>query len=147
MPIEFVINVDDRVAPARLGQRDSVDGEDIYLQGDMCESPQNDLATVVGKNAARQSIIRELPVSPGSFARRPDWGAGLSAEVLKSATVAQRDRMISRSKARLHDNPRVIAIRDVSARAIEDGTELNVRVDVAGGHIDAQLVIKPPGVR
>jgi phage baseplate assembly protein W len=147
MPIEFTVTVDDRVAPAQLGQRDSIDGEDIYLQGDMLENSQNDLLTVVGKNAARQSIIRELPANPGSFARRPEWGAGLSAEVLKSATVAQRDRMISRSKARLHANPRVIATRDVSARAIEDGTELNVRVDVAGGHIDTQLVIKSPGVR
>jgi phage baseplate assembly protein W len=147
MPITFTITEDDRVAPAQLGDRDRIAGEDVLLQEDMFESPQNDFMTVVGRDAARQSIIRELPANPGSFARRQDWGAGLSAEVFKSSTVARRDRMVSRSRARLHANPRVLATRDVSANAIDDGTEIFVSVDVAGGRLDAQLVIKTPGVR
>lgn len=147
MPIDFVISGDDRVLAPELSQRDEIAGEDIYLQGGMLETPHNDLMTVVGRDAARQSIIRELPANPGSFARRPEWGAGLSGEVFKSSTVAQRDRMVSRVKTRLLANPRVLAVRDVSAQGVDDGTEIFVRVDVPGGHVDAQLVIKPPGVR
>ena len=147
MPIEFSVLLEDPASSVQLVQRDLIAGEDIYLQHDMPESAHNDLLTVVGRDAARQSIIRELPANPGSFARRPEWGAGLAGEIFRSSTISQRDRMVSRARARLHANPRVLATRDVSARAMADGTEVSVRVDVPGGRIDTQLVIRPPGVR
>lgn len=131
-----------------MSVRDSLAGEDISLQGgDMSETSFNDIATVVGVDAARQSVIRELPANPGSFARRPLWGAGLAATVFKASTVALRDRMQARIKERLLANPRVISVREATVAATSTGTEVTVRVDVVGGRIDETLVVKPPGVQ
>lgn len=146
MPLDFVITIDDRVSPPRLGDRDALAGEDIYLSGDFAESAHGDLATVSGVAAARQSILRELPANPGSFPRRPDWGGGLSGQLFKGATVSNRDRIASRVRARLEANPRVIKANEVSTSVGQSGVSVTIRVDVLGGRVDEQMLFKTPGV-
>lgn len=127
-------------------------GEDIsMLHGDMTETDNGDIAVVTGLQAAQQSVTREMIANPGSFPRRPEWGAGLSGLLFKGVVSSTKDRAQSRARARIHANPRIVKIHEVSA-SMEDrsvqtsGLKLTVRCDAFGGPIDQTTVIKPPGV-
>lgn len=146
MPFDFDVNLTPQ--QVKRPREDIFDGEDIALRaGEMFETKNGDIATVTGVQAARQSVNRELPANPGSFPRRPQWGGGLSGMLMKGATSSVRDRIVSRAKARLLANPRIVKVHEVSAQVIDGGIRLTVRADALGGFIDEQLVIKPPGVR
>lgn len=122
-------------------------GEDIsLLEGIMHEGTNGDLAVVTGVHAARQSVIREMVASPGSFPRRTEWGAGLSGLLFKGASVSVRDRAVSRARARLLANPRIVKVNEVSTTIEERGLKLTIRCDAVGGTIEENTVIKPPGV-
>lgn len=123
-------------------------GEDISLvNGQMTETDHGDIAVVTGVNAAKQSIIREVSANPGSFPRRPQWGAGLSGLIFKGVTSSTRDRAQSRARARILVNPRVAKVHEVSTSVGEKGLKLNIRCDAFGGPITDTIVIKPPGVK
>lgn len=147
MPFDFVTDL--TPTPAKRSKEDLLDGEDVLLHaGEMMETKNGDIATVTGAQAARQSVVRELPANPGSLPRRPDWGGGLQGLVFKGATSATRDRMVSRARARLLANPRIVKVNEVSTTILENGqTRLTVRADTISGFIDEQIVVKPPGVR
>lgn len=147
MPFDFTLDSDGRTRAPELTDAD-VGGEDIALDGgDLSVNANGDFATVTGVAVARQSILREIPANPGSFARRPEWGGGLSALLLKGSTVANRDRAESRTRGRLLANIRVSRVNAVSAIATDDGMRLTVDVDVPFGRLIAEQVVKPPGVR
>lgn len=144
MPFTFVIQPATATAeqvpdPTDLG------GEDILLGPNGLEvTPAGDWATVTGVAAAKQSVLRELPASPGSFVRRPQWGGGLQALMFKGATPARRDEAVARAKARLRANPRISRVREVSGEIGEYGIQLTVDADAAGGKLNLQdLVFKP----
>jgi phage baseplate assembly protein W len=145
MSFSFTIALPE-IIPTSLADVD-VEGEDIALRGGvMSETAHGDLATVRGVDAAKQSINRELPASPGSFPRRPLWGGGLAGLQFKNATPATKDRAITRSRARLLVNPRVKRIEEVSGIIADTGIVLTVRVDTISGRLDSEIVVKPPGV-
>lgn len=124
-------------------------GEDISLEGgDFTETASGDLATLTGVQCAKQSAVRETLNNPGSFARRPQWGAGVAGLIMKSSTSAVRDRIVSRTKARLLVNPRITKVHEVSATYDEeaDATRITLRCDAVGGRLDATVLVKPPGV-
>ena len=128
-------------------------GEDIFLgpiddgQGyDLRVTDSGDFATIVGPQLARQSIIRELTNNPGSFPRRPTWGAGLSGLLFKGATRSVRDRLIGRARANMLANPRVRRVLEVSTSVGENGVSLFTKVDTINGTIEDRIVIRPPGV-
>lgn len=122
-------------------------GEDISLtNGQMSETDHGDVAVVTGLQAARQSVIREMIASPGSFPRRPEWGAGLSGLLYKGVTSSTKDRSVSRARTRLLLNPRVARVHEVRASTEDNGLKLTVRCDAFGGPIHDTVVIKPPGV-
>lgn len=129
-----------------------IEGEDIALNGGFfTETPHGDLAVVTREAAARQSVIREMPANPGSFARRPQWGAGLSGLIFKGMTPNTRERAVSRARARLLANPRISRVNDVSTtvETRDDGRadlRLHVAADAVGGPVNLITVIKPPGV-
>ena len=136
---------------------DSVDleivGEDIFLgpiddgEGyDLRVTDNGDFATVVGPQLARQSIIRELINNPGSFPRRPTWGAGLSGLLFKGATRSVRDRLVVRARANMLANPRVRQVLEVSTTVGDNGASLFVRVDTIHGSVEDRIIIRPPGV-
>ncbi len=109
-------------------------GEDIALtNGTLGVTPHGDWTTVRGVDAARQSVIRELPANPNSFTHRSEWGGGLSGLMFKGATSSTRDQAISRATARLKANPRIIRIQEISAKLPETGIQLIVRADAVGG--------------
>lgn len=122
-------------------------GEDISLtNGEMSETDHGDIAVVTGLQAAKQSVVREMVANPGSFPRRPEWGAGLSGLLFKGLTSSTKDRAQSRARARLLVNPRIVKVSQVSATTEDTGLKLTVRCDAFGGPIDPTMVIKPPGV-
>lgn len=129
-----------------------IEGEDIALNGGFfTETPHGDLAVVVREAAAKQSVIREMPANPGTFARRPQWGGGLSGLIFKGMTPNTRERAVSRARARLLANPRIARVNEVSTtvEVRDDGRadlRLHVRADAVGGPVDLITVIKPPGV-
>lgn len=121
-------------------------GEDISLVGgEMTETNHGDIAVVTGLEAAKQSVIREMQANPGSFPRRPEWGAGLSGMLFKGATTSVRDRVVSRARARLHRNPRIAIVHEVSTSLETGGVKLSVRCDAVGGPIHPTTIIKPSG--
>lgn len=70
MPTSFTLTVDSRVSGTEADTIE-LDGEDICLRGgEMFESTGRDILTVTGRDAARQSVVRELPANSGSFPRR-----------------------------------------------------------------------------
>lgn len=122
-------------------------GEDISLvNGEMTETDHGDIAVVTGLKAAQQSVIRECVANPGSFPRRPNWGAGLSGLLFKGLTSSTRDRAQSRARARILANPRIVKVHEVSTSVEDKGLKLTVRCDAFGGPVQLTTVVKPPGV-
>lgn len=146
MSFSFNVNL---TSPQPKRPKDEIlDNEDIALRaGEMFETKSGDIATVVGIQATRQHVLREIPANPGSFPRRPEWGGGLQGMIFKGVTSSVRDRMQSRAKARLLANKNIVKVHEVSTQIIDGGVRLTIRADAIGGPIDEQLVIKPPGVR
>jgi hypothetical protein len=123
----------------------SLGGEDIsILDGDFDVTPNGDWATVRGKDAGRQSILRESVANPGEFVRRPDWGVGLSGTQFKGATAQVRDEAVSRQKTRLAANPRVRRTISVTGQLASTGLRMTVVADTVDGRLDLPgLVFKP----
>lgn len=145
MGFTFNLTADERVQPPQPDPLDLV-GEDISLVGgDYSETSSGDLAVVVKEAAARQSILRELPKSPGHFPRRPELGGGIEAQLFKGATQTGRDQLVARCRARLSANPRVARVQEVSASSDATGqTVVSIRVDVVGGQtLDDKIVFSP----
>ncbi len=112
-------------------------GEDISLaDGTLGVTPHGDWTSLTGVDAARQSVVRELPASPGSFAQRPEWGGGLSGLLFKGATSSVRDQAVSKARARLKANPRIRRVLEVSATLPQTGVKMTVRADSVGGPLD-----------
>lgn len=148
MGLSFTVTEDARVHPAKLNPVEDIAGEDISVaQGVFAVSAHGDLCVVRGVDCARQSVIRELPANPGSFARRPAWGAGLQSMIFKNQSGAQRDRAVSQCRARLIANPRIVATREVTAEINDVGLIVSVRADAYGGLLDETIVVRPPGVQ
>jgi phage baseplate assembly protein W len=144
MPITFTVEPDALGTPTVTDEL-AIDGEDIKIP--MIESQSGDLTMVSGVDAARQSVLRELPANPGSFPRRPTWGGGMSGLILKGATGATRDQMQARARARLLANPRITKVHECAASVNGiDGVLLNIRCDALGGFVDESPIFKPPGV-
>ena len=122
-------------------------GEDVSLAGgDFSENANRDISTVSGRACAQQSAIRETIANPGSFPRRPQWGAGVMGLLFKGNSVTTRDRIQSRTRARLLVNPRITKLHEVEVTSQDDGTRVFIRADAVGGRLEISTVIKPPGV-
>lgn len=124
-----------------------VDGEDISVRGgQFTESVKGDLLTVTKDALVRQSIHREIPANPGSFARRPEWGGGLSGMLFRGASIAVRDQIQAQAKTRLLANPRVKQVQEVSTTLVDGKLRLAIRCASIFGNVDETIVVKPPGV-
>lgn len=148
MPFYFTLTEDVNAQAPQPTPTDFV-GEDISLvDGDFSETGNGDLAVVTGAAACRQSVLRELPPSPGHFPRRAELGAGLSALLFRGNTQASRDQAVARARTRLVVNPRVQSVDQVSASTDGNGLmQLDVRVTPIGAQsIDIALPVTPPKI-
>lgn len=120
--------------------------EDIsLLGGDLDVTPAGDWATVRGVDAAKQSVIREFVHNPGSLPYRPEWGIGLQGLLFKGQTPSVKDEIVSRGKARLRVNPRILRVTTLSADTDDDGNlAVSLAADAIGGRLSlSDEVIKP----
>lgn len=144
---EFLFDVDLNDTPPVEPTDLELVGEDISLvNGQMTETDHGDITVVTGLKAAQQSVIREVVANPGSFPRRPQWGAGLSGMMFKGVTSSTRDRAASRARARTLVNPRIVRVHEVSTTIEDKGLKLTIRCDAFGGPANIVTIIKPPGV-
>ena len=144
---EFLFDVELNATPPVEPSDLELVGEDISLvRGEMTETDYGDIAVVTGLQAAQQSLTREMVANPGSFPRRPQWGAGLSGLLFKGVVSSTRDRATSRARARALANPRIQKVHEVSTTIESGGLKLTVRCDAFGGPIKQTILIKPPGV-
>lgn len=148
MSFSFTLVTDPNAQQTTAVDPSDLVGEDISLAGgDFSETGSGDLAVVTKLAAARQSIFRELPATPGSFPRRPAWGGGLNAMLFKNNDPTNRSAAVSRCRARLAANPRLTKISNVSADTQPDGQfHMNISVTAAGGQsLDDTIVFTPTG--
>ncbi len=121
-------------------------GFDIALPGgDFVVTDAGDWGLVGGVPCARQSVLREIPATVGSFPRRPTYGGGVAAMIFKGATKATRDKAVSSARVVLHRNPRIKRINDVSAgpSAVGQGIVITLDADAVDGRLTAQIPLKP----
>ena len=149
MPLSFTVPPPVLIKPKAVDLRD-FSGEDISLRtGDLTVSSGGDWATVSDVYAARQSVEREASAAPGEMPRRPQWGMGLKAELMRGLSPDSRDRQISTVRRRLQANPRISTVQKIEVQNRTDLTSNgNVTVVVveavaAGKPISLSTTLKP----
>lgn len=120
-------------------------GEDIALATSFDATPAGDWRTVAGVAAARQSVLREAAANPGAFVRRPDWGFGYPAALLRGATRTLRDDLLARTRRRLAANPRItrVVALDVTPLTTTEGLALDAQLEAGGRDARVQTILRP----
>jgi phage baseplate assembly protein W len=143
---EFTFDVESLETPALEMTDPELVGEDIsLLNGEMTETDNGDITVVTGRLAALQSATRETINNPGSFPRRPEWGAGVQGLLFKGMTSNTRDRAVSRTRARLLVNPRIVKVNSVQAFVSEGKFKVAFDCDSFSGPVRDTVIVKPPG--
>jgi phage baseplate assembly protein W len=93
-------------------------GADVDFTGGGMHVVNGDWATIAGKFAAQQSVIRTAVSAPGSLVRRPGWGAGGAASLFKPLTPANVASIVAKQQAALQSNPRVQKVLQVTANPL-----------------------------
>lgn len=143
MSYTFTIPV--RASKAEPRDQTVLGGLDISLSGgDFDTTSHGDWATVSGRDAANQSVVRETMANPGSLPRRPKWGRGIPALLFKSATRAVRDRAVSQTLAGLKANRRITSVGSVTSRPAENGQGMTIMIqaETTDGPISPTIVVK-----
>jgi len=149
MPLIFGVPQSTRVNRKVVDQRD-LNGEDVSLRiGDLAVSAAGDWTTVSDVAAARQSVEREACATPGEMPRRPQWGMGLRAELMRGSSIDSRDRQASSVRRRLLANPRISTVQKVTVQNRDDlagggnVTVVVVEALAAGKPLAVSTTIKP----
>ena len=114
---------------------DRLFGRDIWfdvtdlLAADYVVTRAGDWASVAGREALRQSIIRRIITNPGEWQTLPDFGIGARQFVKARNTQSARDELTERIKGQVAQDPRVRRVDDVTIVAL-DNNEPGLKVDV-----------------
>lgn len=108
-----------------------------FRNGDYVTLPNGRLATVEGPECLRQAMQRRLATAPGEYATRPDYGAGLRAEVKRPGNRASYERMRARVREQFRQDDRVRDVPTVSVERIAASTQ-----SPSGARISATLVTR-----
>jgi hypothetical protein len=132
----------DPVPPVAL--RSSGQGDDIWAaQAGAAVAPEyvvtnaGDWASVSGREAVQQSLIRRFLTKPGDYLVDPTYGAGLLAAVKKRGRRSDLDDISRRLRAQALADNRVRAVSSLTVEPIagtENGLKYRITIDlVAGG--------------
>lgn len=97
-------------------------GVDIWMGDDAGDGvpnynvlPSGDWRLVSGREAVKQSLRRRFMTSPGEWATKPDYGAGLRAAVKSRARQSDIDDIVNRLRSQAMKDTRVLAVLSVTA--------------------------------
>jgi phage baseplate assembly protein W len=123
-----------RPLPPPLSEAERLFGRDIRFEGDYVVNAKGDYATVSGFENLRASLWRRMATSPGEYALRPGYGAGLRDAVKKPFTTSARDEIRSRVTEQALADSRVTRVREVLVEQEADPRQIRVtlRVDALG---------------
>lgn len=82
-----------------------------------------DLATVTGREALRQSLMRRYVTNPGEWPTLPEYGAGAQQYVKGKNTPAVRSELESVIKAQTLRDPRVQSVTTAIVEQLDDGSD------------------------
>lgn len=89
-----------------------------------------DYVLIDGERALKQSVYHRLLVSPGEYALRPEFGAGLAAAVKRRITPAEIDALTLRITEQLLTDARVQKIVEIQTESTTIGDSPALRVYV-----------------
>lgn len=123
--------------PVATTEQDRQFGPDLRFRGDYSVTAAGDYVVATGPEVIHQSIEREALAAPGELVRRPEWGMGVRAELLRPRTPTRVAELRTRVAARVRANPRVTRVRSVEVREVEfaagkEGVEIEIRADGGG---------------
>jgi hypothetical protein len=129
---------------AALSRQGGGQGEDIWAaQAGASVAPEyvvtnaGDWASVSGREAVQQSLIRRFLTKPGDYLVDPTYGAGLLAAVRKKGTRSNLDDISRRLRQQALADNRVRAVSSLTVEPIvgtENGLKYRITIDlVAGG--------------
>jgi|GEM_PF-6186304 len=109
-------------------------GTDIRVPGGGAALPvtaSGDLQLVTGEASVAQAMRRRTMTVPGSLVHRPDFGAGLPADIERSSSPGARAELAARIRLQANQDPRVsdVAVA-VSAGVADEPFADGVTVDM-----------------
>lgn len=124
-------------ASAKLkAQRRSLFGKDIWFdvtlgnKANLEVTANGDWATVEGREALRQSLIRRIITNPGEWATLPEFGVGARLYVKKRDTPAMRQELEERIRGQLLRDRRVASVDQVTVERLPEAAGLKIFIQV-----------------
>lgn len=127
MPVAYTVPA--RSAPVpRLSDSQRLFGRDIYFRGNTELTGAGDYVLAEDVRNLRLSIYRRLYTDPGTYAYRPDYGAGLSSAVKSPVNVSELRAIENRVREQLRQEQRVQAVEEVVVQKATLGGQQVLRV-------------------
>lgn len=142
MPVSYTVPSHSAPVP-RLSDRQRLFGRDIYFRGDTELTGAGDYVLAEDVRNLRLSIYRRLYTDPGTYALRPDYGAGLSAAVKSPANVSELRQIENRIRQQLRQEDRIQSIEEVVVQQTELGGTPVLRVYVKVRAFGHRLEFRP----
>jgi phage baseplate assembly protein W len=105
-------------------------GQDLMFDSDFHLDSAGDYLLLDGKAALKQALYHRLLVSPGEYALRPEYGAGLARLVKRRMTRSEIDSIEQRIVEQLSRDDRIEKVVEVKAESYAIGDKPGIKVYV-----------------
>lgn len=105
-------------------------GRDLLFRGDVALDAGGDYIEITGNENLKQSLYHRLQVSPGEYALRPEYGAGLAASVKRRMNRSEIDAIQQRVIAQIAQDDRIQKVIEVVVESFAIGDKPGIRVYV-----------------
>lgn len=115
-----------------LDARTQMLGRNIFFDGDFRVTAAGSWLVVDGVEAVRLALYHRFLTSPGEFAARPNYGAGLRDLVYQPKTPGLRSTIQARVRDQALRDPRVEAVASAVVDFGDDGIQISLAVKLKG---------------
>jgi phage baseplate assembly protein W len=105
-------------------------GQDLMYDNDLHLDSAGDYLLLDGKAALKQALYHRLMVSPGEYALRPEYGAGLARLVKRRMSRSELDGIEQRIVEQLSRDDRIERVIEVKAESYSIGDKPGLKVYV-----------------
>lgn len=105
-------------------------GQDLLFDQDLHLSAAGDYLLLDGKAVLKQALYHRLMVTPGEYALRPDYGAGLARLVKRRMSQSEIDSIERRVVEQLSRDERIESVVEVKAESYTIGDRPGLKVYV-----------------